>query len=343
MPARSSKPLFELVRVEIPESREAASEDPKPTDPNPSDSDHTDSAPINAADHIAEDAGEPTGNIETNPVRIPPPGGTRSASSPAATSARRTSYAAPEPALGVVRVPRRNIYLAISLVLLLLLLAWVGGYVTGVRTERREQARSLAGGTGDLLISDPIGQGDDFTEAPEPEDATLPRPNRGSAGSSSSGGSPVVIRQGTTSGSTALPPPGSPLTDPAAIAATGSGPVITSRGMVQQDPRVPGVNYLHLARMTYAHALDAVAYLAENGVEAIGVPLDPGARAGNNRGQYLVVSVEVPVPGSQFGEMAGERRRHQDEVARIGQRWRTERRGVASFAASQTVWARYAP
>jgi len=129
----------------------------------------------------------------------------------------------------------------------------------------------------------------------------------------------------------------------------GSGAVLTASG-VAADPRLDGHNYLELAVLTRLQAEAAVAFLAENGVSAIGVPadgvvvggaVDRGGRGSNNVGpasRFRVVAVSLAVPSGRYSAMGAERRSFEQRLGEIGRRW-VSSGGASDFRAP--LWRRY--
>ena len=120
----------------------------------------------------------------------------------------------------------------------------------------------------------------------------------------------------------------------------GSGPIMTYAGMVESDPRSPGVNYVQLGDLPRDQAAAAIEYLAAHGERAMAIPLERADREPNNPCSDLF-SLEVPVPSERFAAMGRERRDHIRRVAQIGQRWQREERGGSDF--SSAFYSKYVP
>lgn len=118
------------------------------------------------------------------------------------------------------------------------------------------------------------------------------------------------------------------------------GRVLTARGPVDRDPRQEGYNYLELATLNRAQVEDAVAFLAGEGVAAIGVlEVDSGGGGANNPVRYRLVSIEVAIPGEQFRVMRAQRLEHEGLIERLGRVWQKEHKGASDF--SSPLWKRY--
>lgn len=200
-----------------------------------------------------------------------------------------------------VTIPTTTAYMLLALVLLLPVLAWVS---SAWLTERRLASAAIAD-----------------TDPPAIEDLQISDPIAGELGGPVP---PVRIDQGR--GSDAQRPVQPPPDGGAA------GTIISSRGYLADDPRATGNNYLALAMLPEDQAIDAVMFLASNGVRSIGVPID-------RRGWYQIISIEVAVPSGQYRAMQEQRVTHQRRVAEIGDRWVRERKGGSDF--SQTNWERF--
>lgn len=130
-----------------------------------------------------------------------------------------------------------------------------------------------------------------------------------------------------------------------ARAGEGAGPasrvqVLTARGAVDRDPRQEGFNYLELATLNLAQAEDAVAFLAGEGVEAIGVPeVDSRGGGANNPVRYRLVSIEVAIPSEQFRVMRAQRLDHEGLIQRLGRVWQKDHKGASDFGSP--LWKRY--
>lgn len=107
-----------------------------------------------------------------------------------------------------------------------------------------------------------------------------------------------------------------------------------------EDPRQPGMNYLHIVTLTWRDAEQAVAYLNRNGVKAVAIParkVDPkGARDKN--APHLIFAAEA-IPSDRFKASATQRNALIEKVKRIGQRFRKEEKGASDFA--EPYWAAY--
>ena len=232
-----------------------------------------------------------------------------------------------EPATCTFKVT--TLYLACAVAVTLGVLIYAGGYKLGWNAGKADLARSMGTPGEDEPIRDPIVEAS--PGSPEPVSITQGAPGVGAAGGPGAERSP-------------LPEPDPPL--PArtggggSILERGSGPIMTYAGMVETDPRTPGVNYVQLGDLPQDQAVAAIEYLAAHGERAMAIPLERRDRATNNP-WYRLFSLETPVPSERFAAMGRERRDHIRRVAEIGQRWRREERGGSDF--SSAFYSKYVP
>jgi len=112
---------------------------------------------------------------------------------------------------------------------------------------------------------------------------------------------------------------------------------ITSKGLLQGDPRTAGFNYLLLAESLPRNSAEsAIVYLAANGVEAFAIPapVDPRSRAANNAGpgDDRVALYALPgITSEEYSQKVTKRTRLEGDVARLGALWQKEQRGLTSF------------
>lgn len=219
-------------------------------------------------------------------------------------------HAAPEPSFNAASaarsfsLPANAKYLAVAALLLVGLLAWIGGVVYGRGQERTRLEREL---------------GSAFRDRP-----ALTEPGEWPAS-----GSPTPAPQPSP-----VQPPGTRPEVP-----TSSGPVITPRGMAA-DPRQHGLNYLALASLPRADAEAAITFLSTNGLEVIGVPVDPPAGAAKNTshaGAWFKLYVNQGLSREQLGLTA--RTNLEAQVAKLGQVWQKQHRGASNF--SRPGWEKF--
>lgn len=215
---------------------------------------------------------------------------------------------------GEIRIPLSTAYIAIALLIGVLLLVWVVGHKVGYLAGKAEITRGLSGQdlTG-MTITDPVREpGGGAARAPTQSPTQSPTPRVTEA--------PARVT---------LPDPTGP------AAAVGEPTIISPRGFLSADPRVPETNYLVLATLDEASASDAVQFLAANGLESIAVPTAPGSD------RYRVVSLGLAVPSGRYNQMGDQRRAHERLVADLGAKWLREQRGASDFSRPQ--WALYKP
>lgn len=224
----------------------------------------------------------------------------------------------PDPSLQAVRVPVNTLWFAAAGALTLLVLLFVGGYKLGMGAAERQAERELSARFGDRPnLTEPREQ-----PPTDPAPRTTP-PNSRDAGPATP--QPVA--------------PTRPESDPGDMAA-GTGAVMSSKG-VTADPREHGKNYLALATLSRADAQGAIAFLAANGVEVIGVPVDRGTGRANNAGPALAYRLfaAAGITSEQFRTKQTARTNLEAEVARLGEVWQKQHRGASNFA--KTGWEKY--
>jgi len=127
------------------------------------------------------------------------------------------------------------------------------------------------------------------------------------------------------------PQPGNPV--PAA-------PILPIDVALGDDPRQPGMNYLHIVTLTWRDAEQAVAFLNRSGVRAVAIParkVDPKAARDKNA-PHLIFAAEA-IPSDRFKASATQRNALIEKVKRVGQRFRKEEKGASDFA--EPYWAAY--
>lgn len=102
------------------------------------------------------------------------------------------------------------------------------------------------------------------------------------------------------------------------------------------DTRHAGLNYLHLVTLGKEDADAAVAFLAENGVQATAA-IDPGSSRSNNRARYKVFAL-VGITGEQYKNNDPAKLLHEQEIREIGARWLGQG-GASNF--SQPLWTKF--
>lgn len=216
----------------------------------------------------------------------------------------------PAPTDGGLHLSTSRLYLSIAIVAVALVLVWAGAYKAGVEDGK--------------------GQMDPFiTNKP----LILP-PN-------DSPTDPATNPQTRTTNTDPLPT--DRVSEPPNAPARAAQAVMTAQGYKDQDPRIPGHNYLQLATFSAEQAADAILFMNDNGMPIIGVPVvDSSVRAGNNPSRYTLYSVGLAVPGGgQFRAMQSQRNEHVRAIANLGARWQKERQGGSDFAESKTQWVKY--
>ena len=203
----------------------------------------------------------------------------------------------------VIQLTMPSLWIALALILSLCVVVWVVSWKMSAAAKDREWQDSVGGG--DKLVQPGLAAG-----------ASQPTVREPVANQQS------VVEQPTEQ---PVPPPSTP--PPSAEQAPG-------------DPRQPGVNYLALATLPRNDARQAVAFLAEHGVEAIAVPVDPSSSGANNGGRYRVYSL-LGIASKDYSRKRAERERHEAEIRRLGRLWQDQYHGSSDF--SRTQWEKYTP
>ncbi|MEM9065287.1 MAG: hypothetical protein AAGB51_07335 [Planctomycetota bacterium] len=124
------------------------------------------------------------------------------------------------------------------------------------------------------------------------------------------------------------------------------GLVLISTGRSTSDPRQPEFNYLELIGSAYAvpteEAEQLIGYLAQNGLEAVGLPtVDQATGTVNNPPRYRISLLSGAVPVGQYGASASERQALEQRVAELGRVWSRQLGGSSNL--SQPLWRKYSP
>lgn len=219
-------------------------------------------------------------------------------------------------------VPINLIYLSVAALVILA----VGFFIWGRAVGESATMKQLGAGTLDVPpVVEPNASSPQLLPppTPTPTPTPTPSPNR----SAPQGGRPPSQ---TPAPAIATPAP--------------AGAILTIRGPVMTDPRVADLNYLSLASLGEADANAAIAFLAANGVDAIGVPrVDPGTSRANNQGPTQVYRIYA-LPGitrDEYAQKLTARTNLEAAVARIGATWQRDHRGPSNFA--RTMWEKYRP
>lgn len=234
--------------------------------------------------------------VPARPVEVRIP---RSEASPDAPPASRSKGG------GHVRLPVYGVYIAITAVLAAVILTWAVGFQVGKRRGEDAALKQLGLGQTPLVKrTDPTnlgGSGTPVNPQPDQPEPQVPRPDE---------------------------------TVPRPIP---SGAIIGARGEIVEEPRQPGTNYLKLASRVSAEETQAAAgFLAQNGVQAIGVRVDGTGTGANNPARYDLFSL-LGVPSSRYSQMEAERNQHWQLVQRLGREWQTKHKGTVNFASPQWV------
>jgi hypothetical protein len=203
-----------------------------------------------------------------------------------------------------VRVPRYWLYWGSTILVLLFIGIWWGGALAGKTDAERRYASQLA----------------------NEESASPPQSNN------------------ATQSDTVRPDQSqvAPVPDPGP---TPPKPVPTSGGIyhagqwVSDDPRIKGMNYLHLATLPKAEAARAVDFLRSRGRQAAAVPskvVDRSPDGGKN--PSLFVYLLNPLTRDQYRD-APTRTRIENDAKALGKEWAKKERGKSDF--SQPGWVKF--
>lgn len=230
------------------------------------------------------------------------------------------------PTGGLVSMPLNSIYLSIAGVIALVIIIWAAAYWLGGRAKEKELAPYISAGV------QPSG--------------TTPTTNPTQANPASNSANPTTFvppprLSGSLTRQDVTPQPSN--SNPPTLSAptfTGPGTVITSKGMVEKDPREAGLNYLAIVRLPRADAEKVVAFLAANGFEAIGVPVtvEKGSKAANNLPLYQIIALQG-ITGEQYRKEDPIKVKVDQDVQRLGVIWKRDHRGTTNFM--QSGWVKY--
>ena len=302
---RSNKPLFEVLSQHPPRGTEQHGSRPE-------------SAEIHSA-QVAVPEPKPTRTTSLNPASPNP--------TPSKPISPKPAQRAPEPQTDqvdpveqmdpaesmsrpVVTIPQSTVYTALAFAGALVLIAWIFGYRIGAANKESELIRD---NNPPNILNEPGQKLENSAQLADPE--------------------PTIITQN----------PG-PIQDPAStvlnspagtsLNASATGTILSAAGLIEVDPREPGLNYLVLGTFSREMTQDAIEYLALSNLWTIGVPQPSG--------EYRLISIGLGVPGgSQFSAMSDQRIAHKRAIEQVGARWMREEQGGSDF--SQTQWTKYLP
>lgn len=206
---------------------------------------------------------------------------------------------------GTVAIPMNGIYVGAAVLIALLVVVWVAGNKAGASAKERELQPLLQNAVrpeGDPLVERPVRQ---------PETSPITQQPTGS-------------RTGTTPGPGPVPIPG-------------TASVFSAKGPLAADPRQPGLNYYVLERLPREESERVLAFLDQNNFQAFAT-VDRSGRGANNPPLYRIIALPG-ITGEQYRTNDAQRRRVQDEAARLGGLWRNNHRGSTSFA--RPVWEKF--
>lgn len=231
-------------------------------------------------------------------------------------SGRSSGRAQPRPR-AFLPVSQNAIYIGIAVALVLVVVAYAVGVTVGKSSAAAEYRQRLTGQAQPVPVTDPLGDN---------------RPSGARRGDINPPPAPGSGNKTTERATTPLQ------------SATPDGRYLSARGNLPSDPREPGLNYLSLAILGPEDTQEAIAYLAANGVESVGIPLlgavDRKKPAANNLPSYKLVALPG-ITGAEYSQRQPARTRLEEAVERLGTAWQKEYRGSSNFA--KHAWEKYQP
>jgi hypothetical protein len=200
-----------------------------------------------------------------------------------------------------VNVPWVWVYWGVTGLVLLFVLIWWGGVNAGKQDAERRYGKQLS-----PPVSEPVSE---TPAVPAPSDPPPP-----------------------INDARVHPDP-----EPPAIQ---TGDIYAAGSWVASDPRIKGMNYLHLAVLPKPDAARAVDYLRSKGRQAVAVPSKVVDRSpdGDKNPSYFVYLL-TPLSKDQYRDAAN-RSRIETEVKALGKEWaKGKDRGPSDF--SQPGWVKY--
>jgi hypothetical protein len=246
---------------------------------------------------------------------------------PQPTQPRGDAWSAAMLSGGVVRIRANMLYLLVAGWLLSLLAVWLVGNWWGASSKARELEPLLQRGP---TPTDPLSTATSAPASNRPVGVATATPTEGSKPSASRPITPIVPG----------PVVNQSLAGPTADSA--QSPYIVAAGRAAQDPRTPGLNYLVLATVPEDEAVRAVRFLADNGLNAVGVPVAEVDRRGTpaKNPRYRLV-VLTGITAAEYREASPVRTRLEADVRRLGQVWQQEHRGSTNFG--RPGWEKFQP
>jgi len=223
---------------------------------------------------------------------------------PQERSVPRSEPARVTPAEGTAafRPPVNVIYIGVAVVAALVIVAYIAGAKIGARNEAIRVEKEMGGAFRDRpSVSEPAGI------APAADERVQLRPDRAAFQAN-------------------------PGAEGARLATNGG-----AGRSLSGDPRQSGLNYLALAVLPKADADAAAAFLTQNGVEALPVPLDAQGNEVNNPGPAARYRLYV-LPGitrEQYSSNQTAKTNLEAKVAQLGQVWQKQHRGSSNFASPE--------
>lgn len=204
------------------------------------------------------------------------------------------------------------LWLAAAAAVLIVFLVWVTGNAYGRRQAEHQFERNF-GQVGGQVASDPAAP------SGEPRNVQDPLNTR-----------PSVATPGAGA-------PGRQVVSEPATGSLDSGQVLTAKG-TGPDPRQSGSNYLLLGMVSREEAVGAIQFFAKNGVETVGVPVDPVDRKsprGNTSPRFQLFAARG-IPSTEFASKQLDRDKLKNEIVRLGAIWKKDHKGSMSF--SDAFW-----
>jgi hypothetical protein len=206
------------------------------------------------------------------------------------------------------------LWLAAAGVLLLVFLVWVTGNAYGRRQAEHQFERNFGQVGGQV-------EGDTATTPPTESRGLQDPLNTRPTPAIPSGAGTVLKPSAADPASTSIEP----------------GFVLTGRG-TGPDTRQSGWNYLLLGTLSRDEAASAIQFFAKNGVETVGVPVDPVDRKsprGNTSPRFQLFATKG-IPSTEFASKQLDRDKLKQEIVRLGAIWKKDHKGSMSF--SDAFW-----
>lgn len=242
-----------------------------------------------------------------------------------------------------ITLPALVPFLTVVLALGAIITTWIIAYGRGSSNKERE-LQPILQATRPTVTEPGIGPGTGLTTG-------LNGPDNSRAGSSagskaSAGTSPNAAQaQKTAQKPNANPSNTNTSASIAPLAALQASPptqaaILTSSGWKTVEIREVSMNYLNIATLKHVDAASAIHYLAQNGLEAFGVPLASGSQRGNTSPPATYRIFVLPgISSEQYRARQSVMTNLEASVARLGRQWSRDQKGASDFRSPQ--WTKF--